>query len=116
MSKIFNSKSIDWQYEQEWRYSYDVELIYNYLYYVREIRNFNNSFLQSIKNKHDIIDNPIMPQNISEIYIGAKMNILDENKIIQYIKREYAHVKLFKMELSKEEFKLIPRMIRLING
>lgn len=86
---LFRTKAKCWNYEKEVRLTI---------------------FPMSFDNeKRELID--FNTDSIERIYLGSKIDKNDEEFIINYCTEKLPNVKLFKMELQRQSFKLIPRLI-----
>lgn len=103
---LFHTKSIDWKYEQEFRF----EIGLNHLYkeFISSPKNISlfPKFFEEIKNKNDFIHPYIAPECVNSVYIGLYTNIIDCYKIISIVRNKYPHAKIYRAFLSKNEFKV----------
>lgn len=96
LNVLFQTKHECWCYEEEKRIIIDGKTLTKYL----------------TKNKYNIpknnyIDKPFEPYDIANIYLGAKINLEDEKKIIDIIKKQYPYItKIYKAKLSEDEYKI----------
>ncbi len=83
ITEILLTKSIDWEYEKEWRII---------------LQQQDQRTKQDLR-RHD-------PKEIDGVYLGCKMLPENEEKIKNIIRSRLTHVKLYKAEKSDSEFKL----------
>ncbi|MBF0594596.1 MAG: DUF2971 domain-containing protein [Candidatus Omnitrophica bacterium] len=85
--KILNdfllTKSIDWQYEQEWRVILSS---------------------QEAGKEYDL--RGIFPEELAAIYFGCRVSNQDKSEILEVIRSAYKDVKVFQMEKDSKEFRL----------
>lgn len=104
---LFQTKSLDWEYEQEWRCALDV--VKRYEYCLRE--NPNLKYQSSVLYKElfcqkEFVHIPFLPEDVQSIYLGANINIIDENIIINIIRENYPGVSIFKASRNENKFML----------
>jgi hypothetical protein len=78
------TKSIDWQYEKEWRYALPQ--------------------IEGVVGDFDLRE--ILPQEIHSIYMGCRMEVSYRKRIIDLLSTKLKHVLLYQAARSKSEFKL----------
>ncbi len=83
INEILLTKSIDWEYEDEWRVI---------------LKKLNPSAESDIRG--------ICPEEIDAIYLGCEILPEDEEKIISIKKEKLNHVKIYKSQKNKSQFKL----------
>lgn len=103
---LFHTKSIDWKYEQEFRFEISLNHLYKEFVSSPENILLYPKFFEEIENKNDYIHPYIAPECVNAVYMGINVNIIDENKILNLIKNKYPHTKIYKAFLSENEFKV----------
>ena len=104
--RLLQTKSIDWKYESEWRCTFDVEKRLEFINKFPEFKFQYPKVYNELKNQEDFIHAPFPIESIDSVYLGAKMNILDELRLMYLIRNKYPKSKIFKAELSQTEFKI----------
>ena len=109
--RLLQTKSTDWKYESEWRCSFDVEKRFDFINKIPEFKFKYPKVYNELKNQEDFIHTPLPIESIDSVYLGAKMNILDELRLIYLVRNKYPKTKIFKAELSQTEFKIVFKKI-----
>ncbi len=90
---ILSTKSLLWKHEKEYRIIADFK------------GGIDSGHLDKYGNNIYLFDLP--PENIATIILGVLMKQEDENKMLSLLKQKrYSHVKIYKAELDKMEYKL----------
>lgn len=103
---LFHTKSIDWKYEQEYRFEIGLNHLYRQFVLNPNYITLYPQFFEEIKNKKDFIHPYFTSECINSVYLGINMDIDNENNIINLIKNKYPHTKIYKAFLSEFEFKV----------
>ncbi len=114
LNKLLNIKYYSWGYENEFRCILPTKQLSDLvddnfinINYDRNIDKYHWLICKKqLNNNFQYIDLPISPIAIKSIYLGAKMNILDENKIINLIKIRLPHVEISKASLDEYDYKI----------
>lgn len=109
--RLLQTKSTDWKYESEWRCTFDVEKRFEFINKFSEFKFKYPKVYNELKNQEDFIHTPLPIESIDSVYLGAKMNILDELRLIYLVRNKYPKTKIFKAELSQTEFKIVFKKI-----
>lgn len=89
VNEILLTKSIDWQYEQEWR-----------------VILFPRDDKSNLPDKEQYDDIGIFEQELDSIYLGCKMKLEDRESIIDVVKNNRPNMKVFQTTTDNNEFRL----------
>ncbi|MFM5586368.1 DUF2971 domain-containing protein [Aeromonas rivipollensis] len=129
IQKVATTKSIEWNYELEYRYILPIsfcdilQLLSRKARYINsswsnkaKIRFSNNAnwkdkfrIIENFKHSHETIELMKIPKEcIHSIHFGARVEPADEYKILNEIKKhpEYSKIKTFRYKLCTKDFKL----------
>lgn len=98
--------SIDWKYEQEYRFEIGLNHLYKQFLTFPEYITLYPQFFKEIKNKNDFIHPYITPECINAVYLGKNVNIIDEYRVVALVRNKYLHAKIYRAFLSDTEFKV----------
>lgn len=100
---IYLSKNIAWQYEREWRFVSDIVTIKEKM--KKSSLDRYNLQLELLKETN-FIHIPFPQISIKNIYLGCEMNIIDQDIIINLVKKKYPFCQIYKSKLSKCDYKI----------
>ena len=64
------------------------------------------AFFKEIENKNNFVHPYITPECVRAIYLGSRIDISNEEKIINIVQNKYTRAKIYKAFLSDTEFKI----------
>ncbi len=103
---FFHTKSFDWRYEQEYRCEMGINHLYNEFLSKPSFITMFPAFFKEIENKNNFVHPYITPECVKAIYLGSRIDISNEPKIINIVQNKYTHAKIYKAFLSDTEFKI----------
>lgn len=103
---FFHTKSFDWRYEQEYRCEIGINNLYNEFLSTPSFITMFPAFFKEIENKNNFVHPYITPECVKAIYLGSRINISNEQKIINIVQNKYTRAKIYKAFLSDTEFKI----------
>ncbi|DAB08354.1 TPA: hypothetical protein CPT95_06530 [Candidatus Gastranaerophilales bacterium HUM_15] len=103
---FFHTKSFDWRYEQEYRCEMGINHLYNEFLSTPSFIKMFPAFFKEIENKNNFVHPYITPECVRAIYLGSRIDISNEEKIINIVQNKYTRAKIYKAFLSDTEFKI----------
>ncbi len=99
--KLFQSKSVHWQYEKEWRI------------WIPPLDMESPSIPRDSKGNEILFElRPYYPKEIHSIYFGCKIDDVDRQKIEKELTGDFQHVNKYLCVRSEKEYKLDFELIR----
>lgn len=103
---FFHTKSFDWRYEQEYRCEMGINHLYKEFLSTPSFITMFPAFFNEIENKNNFVHPYITPECVKAIYLGSRIDISNEQKIINIVQNKYTRAKIYKAFLSDTEFKI----------
>jgi hypothetical protein len=107
LNKLLLTKSIDWEYENESRCIFDVEIEYKNCVDKPLFKEHYPQLVKKLKNHDDYIDMPFSTDSIDSIYLGVNIKEDNKKRFLALIKSKYPNTKVYQGTLSQKEFKII---------